>query len=131
MKVLVIEDNPTELKLITAVLSSGGHRVRRLTSAEEVTEEIQRHKPDLILLDLRLPGMHGLDLARLLKSQESTREIPIVAVTSDPEGFTQEAALKAGCAAYIVKPIDTRSLNDRLARTLIRPVPSLGGEDRP
>lgn len=114
MNILLIEDNPTDLKLLSAVMQFNGHVVVEKGSAEQAIEQIKARKPEIILLDLKLPGVDGLELARRLKANPETRHIPIVALTASPELFSRSAALAAGCDAYIVKPVDTRSLNDQL-----------------
>jgi len=110
LNILVIEDHPTELKLTNHVLESSGHDVNGLDAAERAFDAIRLKKPDLILLDMQLPGMNGLELARLLRVDPSTSDILIVAVTSHPERFSKPAALEAGCDAYLVKPLSTRTL---------------------
>ena len=114
MKVLVIEDHPTDLKLINVVLETGGHIVHQRTSAEGAVEAIVADPPDVILLDLRLPDMDGPTLVRQLKASPETRGIPIVAVTAFPDLYRRDELLAAGCDAYILKPIDTRELPKRL-----------------
>src|SRR5437764_3369291 len=110
MKILVIEDEPASRKLATLVLASAGHTVVDTDSAEHAIQTVTDAQPQIILLDLALPGMDGFAFARVLKQDAKTRHIPIVAVTSFPERFSREEAFKAGCDAYIVKPIDTRKL---------------------
>lgn len=129
MNVLLIEDDPTDMKLLSAVLRSSGHRVLEWQSAERAIAEIKASAPHVILLDLRLPGMDGLALARLLKRDPETRDIPIVAVTAATEKFSREQALAAGCDAFIVKPVDTRRLCDQVAGAvaLRAPAPEDGG----
>ncbi|MBI3886947.1 MAG: response regulator [Opitutae bacterium] len=121
MKILVVEDDPTDLKLLIAVLDASGHQVLGQPSAEAALAEIRRQQPELIVLDLRLPGMDGLALARLLKADSATRTIPIVALTAAREIYDREDALAAGCDAYLVKPVNTRSfasqVTDVAART--------------
>jgi CheY-like chemotaxis protein len=114
MKVLVIEDDPTDLKLAGAILTMNGHIVRGITSAEEAVEAIAAEKPDIILMDMQLPRMDGLALARQFKSNPLTMAIPIVAVTAYPERFRRDALLAAGCDACITKPIDTREFTKTL-----------------
>ena len=114
MKVLVIEDDPTDLKLMGAVLKISGHSVDGRNTAEDAMEAIAADQPDVILLDLRLPGMDGLTLVRQLKANAATRQIPIVAMTAYPDNYQREELLAAGCDAYIVKPIDTRELPNQL-----------------
>jgi CheY-like chemotaxis protein len=116
MKILVIEDDPTDRKLAGAVLKMSGHIVRERTSAEEAMVAIAADRPDVILMDMRLPGIDGLSLAHILKSETGTRDIPIIAVTAYPEQYQRAALLAAGFEAYIVKPIDTRELSKQVER---------------
>ena len=115
MNILLIEDDPTDMKLLNAVLTCSGHRVLGKATAEQALEEIKGRRPDVILLDLKLPGMDGLNLARLLKSDSATRAIPIVAVTAAVEKYSEAAAFDAGCDAFILKPVDTRKLPQQIA----------------
>ena len=115
MKILVIEDHPTQLKLVHLVLSAAGHCVVVAETAELAFEAIKRDRPQVILLDMALPGMNGLNLVRLLKADPETREIQIVAVTSFPEMYPKVEALAAGCDAYLVKPLSTRTLPQELS----------------
>jgi two-component system cell cycle response regulator len=110
MNILVIDDDPTHLKLATLVLDAAGHRVSDAEAAEQGFLAIKRDKPDVILLDLALPGMDGLTLVRRLKADPATRSISVVAVTAYLDRFGERDALAAGCNAYLVKPIDTRKL---------------------
>jgi CheY-like chemotaxis protein len=114
MKVLVVEDHVTQLKLANHVLSASGHNVSDAANAEQAFISIKADRPEVILLDLTLPGMDGLTLARKLKADPETREIHVVALTSYPEKYSKSAALAAGCDAYLVKPMDTRKLSDQL-----------------
>lgn len=114
MKVMVIEDDPTDLKLMGAVLKISGHSVDGRNTAEDAMEALAADQPDVILLDLRLPGMDGLTLVRQLKANAATCQIPIVAMTAYPDNYQREELLAAGCNAYIVKPIDTRELPNQL-----------------
>lgn len=116
MKILVIEDDPTDLKLMGAILKISGHDVDGRPVAEGAMEAIMADRPDVILLDLRLPGMDGLTLVRLLKADAATRRIPIVAMTAYPDNYQRAELLAAGCEAFIVKPIDTRELPATLAK---------------
>lgn len=119
MNILVVEDDPIDMKLLCAVLTSDGHLVQEKISAEDAAEAISARAPEVILLDLRLPGMDGLELTRLLKGDPGTHRIPIVAITAFPDRFTRGAAFAAGCGAYILKPIDTRTLSGLIERAAI------------
>ncbi len=109
-KILVIEDTPSELKLAQIVLSCAGHNVSVAEAAEQALQAVKRNKPQIILLDLHLPDIDGLALARTLKADPETRDIHIVAITSFPERFSKAEVLAAGCDAYLTKPISTRRL---------------------
>jgi CheY-like chemotaxis protein len=114
MKILVVEDQPPELKLAHHVLSAAGHVVSEAKAAEQAFAAIKEDRPQVILLDLGLPGMDGLTLVRKLKANSDTRDIPIVVVTSYPEWYSKANALAAGCNAYLLKPINTRELSGQL-----------------
>lgn len=114
MKILVIEDRAVDIKLADIVLSTAGHDVSTAEASEPAFAAIQEDRPQLILLDLDLPGMDGLALARKLKADPDTRDIHVVAVTFYFENYPKAAALAAGCAAYPMKPIDTRELSGQL-----------------
>jgi len=111
MKILLIEDDPTDRKLFSVLLQSNGHHVLEKNSAEEAVMEAASLQPELILLDLKLPGMDGLKLTRRLKADPDTKHIPITAAR---ESHSRDAALAAGCDAYIIKPVDTRKLNAQI-----------------
>jgi len=115
MKILVVEDQPTELKLAVQVLSAAGFEVGEAVAADGALAAIKADPPNIILLDLSLPGIDGLTLARKLKADPATRDVLIVAVTSYPERFPIEDALAAGCDAYLPKPVSTRTLPNTLA----------------
>lgn len=100
---------------MSVVLQTSGNRVMALGSAESVMSVIRAERPDLILLDLKLPGMNGLELARMLKADADIRQIPIVAVTAAPEDYSRLAALEAGCDAYFTKPLNTRHFAEQVA----------------
>ncbi|HEY4642817.1 MAG TPA: response regulator [Thermoanaerobaculia bacterium] len=114
IKVLVVEDEAVELKLALHVLSAAGHEVAPAVAAEQALEAIEANRPTIILLDLSLPGMDGLSLARKLKGDPSTSDILIVAITSHPEKFPEAEVLEAGCDAYLQKPFSTRTLPETL-----------------
>ena len=120
MKLLVIEDDPTSLKLAGAILVAVGHVVRVAINAKQALASIREEKPDAIFLDLELPEMNGLELVRELKKSRKTQNIPIVAVTAHTRTFPEEMVLAAGCDAYLVKPINTRTLAKTIAEVVAR-----------
>lgn len=117
--ILVVDDNPTNLKLATDVLSCDNYIVLKAADAEEAALIIQSSLPDLILMDIALPGMDGLTLTRKLKAAKSTRDICIVALTAFAMKGDEEKAREAGCDGYITKPIDTRALCTQVAGYLL------------
>ena len=114
MIVLVVEDDPLSLKLSCLVLEHGGFSVTAVPDAESAMRSISMERPDLILLDLSLPGMDGLELARLLKANVQTAIIPVIAVTAFPDRFSREQAETVGCDGYVIKPLPTRELTAKV-----------------
>jgi len=115
VKILIVEDRPDHLRLAHDVLSAEGHEIRDAAGAREAWESIRQDRPDIILLDLSLPGIDGLTLARKLKNDPKTRSIHIVAVTAYPDNWKKEMVLGAGCEGFLLKPISVRTLAQDLA----------------
>jgi CheY-like chemotaxis protein len=113
--ILVVDDNNTNLKLVSDILGFEGYRVLQASDAESAQEIIGRTLPDLILMDIALPGMDGLSLTRQLKAGQATSRIVIVALTAFAMKGDDAKARDAGCDGYITKPIDTRTLPDAVA----------------
>jgi CheY-like chemotaxis protein len=113
--ILVVDDNPTNLKLVSDVLAFDGYEILNASDAESAQEIVLTTPPDLILMDIALPGMDGLTLTRLLKTDEATRHIVIVALTAFAMKGDDARAREAGCDGYITKPIDTRTLPGAVA----------------
>jgi len=105
-KILLIEDNIANRDLTQFLLESQGYEVREATSAEEAFEILKTDRPALIIMDIQLPGMDGLEATKKLKENPATRYIPVVAVTSYAMKGDRESAAAAGCAGYVTKPID-------------------------
>ena len=116
--ILVVDDNPINLKLAADVLAAEGYEVERAVDAEQALQTLGRRRPDLILMDVALPGMDGLALTRRLKADEATRRIRIVALTAFAMKGDDQKARDAGCDGYISKPIDTRKLPVQVAEYL-------------
>ncbi len=116
--ILLVEDNETNQMLAQTVLQRDGYRVEVAGSAEEAFQRLSSESPDLILMDLQLPGQDGLSLTRSLKADAATTDIPIVAMTAHAMLGDAESALQAGCVGYIPKPIDTRMLADQVRKFL-------------
>jgi len=121
-RILVVDDNVTNLKLISDLLACEGYAILNAMDAEKAQIILSDTLPDLILMDIALPGMDGLALTRLLKADPRTRHIHIVALTAFAMKGDDQKALAAGCDGYITKPIDTRTLPAVLAGILRSPV---------
>jgi two-component system cell cycle response regulator DivK len=117
-KILVVEDNALNLELASELLTGAGHTVLQARTAEEGLRLARTEALDLILLDVRLPGMDGLAAVRVLKRDAATRHIPAVAMTAQAMIGDEEAARAAGFDAYVTKPIDTRAFPGMVARLL-------------
>lgn len=114
-RILVVDDNPTNLKLVMCVLELEGYRVDQAIDAEQALAFLRDIVPDLIFMDISLPGMDGLTLTRKLKDQDRFKHVPIVALTAFAMKGDEERAREAGCDGYIAKPIDTRAFPAQVA----------------
>jgi two-component system cell cycle response regulator DivK len=103
--VLVVEDNPTNMKLAVFLLELGGHTVLSATTAEVGLTMARDEQPDLVLMDIQLPGMDGLEATAQLKREEGTRRIPVIALTALAMKGDEERIRAAGCDGYIAKPM--------------------------
>ena len=119
-KILIVDDNPTNLKLVAYLMKANGFEVSTAIDAEAALADIRDRRPALILMDVQLPGIDGLELTRQLKADPETRDIIIVAVTAYAMKGDHDKAVAAGCDDYVTKPIDTRSLPDMVRRHLSR-----------
>ncbi|MGH9796799.1 MAG: ATP-binding protein [Candidatus Polarisedimenticolia bacterium] len=105
--ILVVEDNPANMKLVRDLLRANGHRVVESTTGEEALDALKFIRPNLILMDIQLPGMDGLEAARRLREDPATRDIPVVALTAHVMKGDEVRAKMSGCVGHIPKPIDT------------------------
>lgn len=121
--ILVIDDNPVNLKLASEVLRSAGHDVVRAEDAEQAWRLLETRMPQLVLTDISLPGMSGLELTRKLKTDPRYAHLPVVALTASAMKGDEAKILAAGCDAYIAKPLDTRQLAAQISRILDRGAP--------
>ena len=114
-KILLVEDNEVNRRLAGFLLRSQGYQVFEATTAAAAFEMVEKERPDLIVMDIQLPGMDGLEITRKLKEQPATANIPVVAVTSFAMKGDREKALAAGCAGYVTKPIDKNTFIQEVA----------------
>jgi two-component system, cell cycle response regulator DivK len=112
--VLIVDDTPVNLKLTRILLVNEGYKVLTAPTAEDALELLRSCHPDLVLADIQLPGIDGLELTRRIKSEASTRDITVVALTAFAMKGDEQRAIEAGCDGYITKPIDTRALGARI-----------------
>jgi CheY-like chemotaxis protein len=117
-KIMIVEDNPVNLKLTSDLLELEGFEVTRCCDAEIALKSLESFLPDLILMDVALPGMDGLTLTRKLKANERTKGIKIIALTAFAMKSDKSRTLEAGCDGYITKPIDTRKFVSQITSIL-------------
>ena len=116
--ILVVDDNPLNQKLTKLLLLKSGYQVQTVANAQEALATLNTFAPDLILMDLQLPGMDGFELTRLLKKHPAMQKVVIVALTAYAMKGDEDRAREAGCDGYIAKPLDTRSLPGLIAQYL-------------
>jgi CheY-like chemotaxis protein len=114
-RILVVDDGAINLSLTCYVLESAGYVVETAVDAEHAQELLKQVTPDLILMDISLPGMDGLTLTRKLKADERLKNIPVVALTASAMTGDEEKALQAGCIGFITKPIDIHQFPKQVA----------------
>ena len=117
-RILVADDDPLSIKLLNFRLSSVGHEVIFAVNGGEALEIATREKPDLVLLDIMMPVMNGFQVLRKLKSQEETKNIPVIMLTSKVQEKDVVFGLEAGAEDYITKPFSFAELNARVNRAL-------------
>ena len=115
-KVLIIEDNELNMKLVRSLLQLGKYRVFEADNAEKGLQLMRANRPDLVLMDIQLPGMNGLKATQIIKKDNDLKHTPVVALTSYAMQGDEKKAVSAGCAGYITKPIDTRSFLDQIQK---------------
>lgn len=117
-KILIVEDNPQNMKLILMTLRPYGYNLLEATDGEEALKAVNGEKPDLIIMDIQLPKMDGLEVTRKLRQMPAFSHIPIVAATAYAMRGDEEKIMKAGCNTYLPKPINTRELPRVIAEML-------------
>ena len=121
MQILIVEDNLKNLKLIRDVLQYNGYQVGAAETAETGIEIAREQQPTLILMDIQMPGMNGIEAMKILKTDKATQQIPIIAVTSLAMKGDKEKLLADGFNGYLAKPIDIKEL-PKIVDTYLRSV---------
>ena len=119
-RILLVEDNETSMYLISFILKDNGHEVIEARSGEEGVELALKEKPDLIIMDIQLPDIDGLEAVKRIRGSEADSETPIVALTSYAMTGDREKALQAGCTGYVEKPINPEIFMDEIEKFLKR-----------
>ncbi len=117
-RILVVEDNETNMYLCCRILKSSGYEVIEARTGEEGVELAIKEKPDLIIMDIQLPGIDGYEATKRLRKLEADREIPIVALTSYAMAGDREKSLAAGCTGYLEKPINPNTFMSEIEKYL-------------
>jgi len=119
-KILIVEDNDQNMRLIEMTLGTNNHFLLKATDGEQAMAIAVRDKPDLIIMDIQLPKMNGLEATVRLRQVPDCCYIPIIAVTAYVMKGSKEKAINAGCNAYLSKPINTRQLRETVAELLLQ-----------
>lgn len=114
-KVLVVDDSKTELMALSEMLQKQGLQVRTAENGEEALKRLAEDKPDLILMDVVMPGMNGFQATRAINRQDSTKHIPIIMCTSKNQATDIVWAKRQGATEYVVKPVDPQELLSKIA----------------
>jgi two-component system cell cycle response regulator DivK len=117
-KILIVEDNPQNMKVAQMTLKPHGYTLLEATDGEQALEVAVRDSPDLIIMDVQLPKMSGLEVTRRLRQMPAFKHVPIIAITAYAMKGDKEKVVEAGCDAYLPKPINTRELPGFVAEML-------------
>ncbi len=117
-KILIVEDNPQNMRLMEMTLRAKNYTLLKATDGEEALDMARRERPDLIIMDIRLPRMSGLEVTRKLRENPAFSHTPIIGVTAHVMKGDREKVLEAGCDMYLSKPINTRELPEVVAEML-------------
>ena len=120
--VLVVEDNDLNMRLFHDVLEMRGYNILQAKDGMEGWRMAREHRPDLIIMDIQLPDVSGLEVTKWLKDDETLKSIPVIAITAFAMAGDEDKILKGGCDAYIVKPISISSFLQTVERFAKRPV---------
>ena len=116
--VLIVEDNTLHMKMMNDLLQASGYEVLKSIDGNDVMVLVKEHRPDLIVMDIQLPGISGLELTQMLKADDELKHIPVIAVTAFAMRGDEKAILEAGCDDYAAKPISVPMLLEKIANLL-------------
>jgi len=119
-KILIVEDSPENMRLLEMILRAKNYILLKATDGEEALAVAMRECPDLIMMDVQLPKMNGLEVSRKLREAPAFSQTPIIAITAYAMKGDRERVIEAGCDAYLSKPINTRELPEIIAEMLLR-----------
>jgi CheY-like chemotaxis protein len=118
-KILIVEDHKDSRDVLVALLQFSGYRITEAENGLQALEKARSEKPDLIVMDLQLPGMMGIEAAKILKEEESTAHIPIIAYTALLNETLKEEALKAGMKSFIDKPASVKLIKETIQKYIL------------
>ena len=119
-KILIVEDNPLNMRLLEMVLRAKSYTLFKATNGEEALDMAMREQPDLIIMDIQLPKVNGLEVTRKLRNNPVFSYTPIIAITAYAMKGDKERVIESGCDAYLSKPINTRELPEMVAEMLLQ-----------
>jgi len=119
-KILIVEDNPQNMRLLEMLLGAKGYTLLKAINGEEAIDTATRERPDLIIMDIQLPTMSGLEATKRLRQSPDSSHTPIIAITAYAMKGDREKLLAAGCDAYLSKPINTRELPGIISEMLLQ-----------
>ena len=117
-KILIVDDSKNIRKLLSVVLKSGKHVIIESGDGNEALEKARNERPDLILLDVIIPGKDGISVCREIKSDKRTKDIPVIVITSDTSDETRQKAISSGAAAFITKPFEPKEIREAVKKHL-------------
>jgi len=119
-RILIVEDNPENMRMLEMVLRAKNYTLLKATDGEEALDIAMRERPDLIIMDIQLPKMNGLEVTRKLRETPAFSQTPIIAITAYAMKGDKERVIESGCDAYLSKPINTRELPEMIAEMLLQ-----------
>ncbi len=117
-KILIVDDSPTEMHILKSAVEEAGHVVISAESGEEGVTRATEEKPDLILMDVVMPGMNGFQATRKISKNDATSSIPIIMVTTKDQRTDKEWGLRQGATAYLVKPVNKKDLVAKISEVM-------------